>query len=594
MDFSNVRVGPPEEVTFGAKRAIDSRISEIRNAGVEIEEGTDGSCLVGSDSWFVELALKPTVTLELHKLNRLDLALEHVVLDPTWASAFPAELRVRANRNLMTVKRFSELERELELTGRPESQVDISQDKLVISGSRIFWVCAAMSIPSETSNYCARSELLELELMSSSFLPYSAEHHRHVLFCQQCRSGAPVLTDIMETLVDLDLRLFKGRLQVLAATQNVGHDRVDELLRVQPPDLRDDWLQAAELLGSRALVTANYLSDLIQLQHLVPQDTNVPAWSVLRRGAGHPRAADFLQRLDRRLLQSGIAAALLTQMWYHDPWVVQEEEFKIPTDGDISDYAWAVPVATNPDLDHWQAALSYRPATLGESRPFLRELVETVQIAASTETGSGPSDATMVTSTASDLLENVRDMVWINSQRVEELARKLGPPEDEIRKRLCELLGPELLDRLGSHSRQLLIDAERIFADGHITSHLALWAIGLAFEIQVMKSVLPLVRDSLRGEENLNSIEKFLLLGCPDNIRQRFSHDGLDATQVGLAISRVRPAYNRYKHKEVSPPREEVREVRESWYGLRPGILGVFQAITGFPSRNPQNPPSAN
>src|SRR5260370_36659578 len=106
--------------------------------------------------------------------------------------------------------------------------------------------------------------------MSSSFLPSSTEHHQHVLFCHRCRSQSPVLVDITHTLVDLDLRLFKGRLQVLAETQNVAHDRVDELVRRQSPDHREDWLHAAELLGSRALVTANYLSDLIQLQHLFP------------------------------------------------------------------------------------------------------------------------------------------------------------------------------------------------------------------------------------------------------------------------------------------------------------------------------------
>src|SRR5260370_10461282 len=96
MDFSNVRVGPSEEVLNarrGAARRIDSRINEIRHAcGIEIND------VIRSDSWFLEVIVKPTVTLELHKRNRLDLAFEHVVLDPAWAAGFSPELRARAKR----------------------------------------------------------------------------------------------------------------------------------------------------------------------------------------------------------------------------------------------------------------------------------------------------------------------------------------------------------------------------------------------------------------------------------------------------------------------------------------------------------------
>lgn len=586
MNFEEVRLGAPDEVVWGAKRAIEDRINDIRNScGLVLDPFRTDSWSVAVDSWFVDIALKPQVALELRKRDLLDLALEHVVLDPTWAPAFYPQLRARARRNLTTAMRFAELEHVFKSLGHADSQVDISQDRLIVSGGRIFWAYESATVPSETGDFCARSERLELELMLSSFLPYSTEHQQHVLFCDRCCSRAPVIASLMETLVDLDLRIFKGRLQVLAATQNVGHDRVDELLRRQTPDLREDWVHAAELLGSRALLTANYLSDLIQIRHLVPDGTELHAWRALRTGVGHPRAVDILHNLDEDLLQAGVAATLLTRIWWDDPWVVREDEFKIPTDGDISDYGWAVPVETNPDLDSWQAALSYRPAQPCESRPFLRELIETVQMAASAVIVKGPSLPTQSSAISEDLLQNTRDMVWVNAQRLEELANRLGPSEQEIRDSLCGLLGADVLDRLAPYPRQLLIDAERIFVTGSLITHLPLMLIGNAFEMQIKKTIVPLVEDALPSD-SLYDIEGLLRGTCPDQIRQRFSRQGLDPAEVGLAISRVRRAYNGYKHREVRLLREEVREIREDWYGLRIGVPGVFQAIAGCDNKS--------
>jgi hypothetical protein len=332
------------------------------------------------------------------------------------------------------------------------------------------------------------------------------------------------------------------------------------------------------------LIAANYLSDLIQLSHLVPEDTKLHPWCALEKHEGHPRACDLLQNLDPELLKSGYAAMLLTQIWDTQAAVIMAD-FRIPTAGDLVPYAWAVPIEVTPELERWQARLLYEPPPPGLE---LRNLIETVREAASAAINSEPGTAD-ASSTANDLLQQTHDMVSVSAERIEEVARRLlNPPEEEVRNRLCDILGPEVLDRLSPYSRQRLIDAERIFADGHISPYMSLWAIGVAFELQVMKSILPLLEDSLpllrkdsrRRDKGLESIQNVLLLECPDNIRQRFSRIGLDAERVGLAISSVRPVFNHYKHREVSPPREVVRETREIWYGLR-GVLGVFHAITG-------------
>jgi hypothetical protein len=180
------------------------------------------------------------------------------------------------------------------------------------------------------------------------------------------------------------------------------------------------------------------------------------------------------------------------------------------------------------------------------------------------------------------LLENVRDIGWITAERVQELVRRVeAARDDEIRDRLIGLLGAGVLDALPPESRQLLIDAERIFADGQINPRFTLWSIAKAFELRVTGDLLPLVRDRLR-ETTLFAIEDLLRggprnPGCPAPLRQILSRAGLDADRVAMATSRVRPIYNELKHSPRRPTREEVRE---EWYDLRPGVLSVIRAVT--------------
>jgi len=267
---------------------------------------------------------------------------------------------------------------------------------------------------------------------------------------------------------------------------------------------------------------------------------------------------------------------LLSQMWFVDPWI--DEEFRIPTRGDLAKYGWAIPVEVTHDLKRWQALLDYEHTHVG-SRPFLRQLVETAGMAASTMVGRDKPEATDATSRRNDLLQNTHDMVWVSAQKIDDLLRRLDPDEEEMRNRLNGLLGPDVLNRLAPSVRQLLTDAERIFADRLLTPHLSLMVIGNAFEQQIMKSIRPLVEHAL-PEITLYNIEA-LLRRCPADIRARFSDKGLDPNVVERAISRVRYIYNGCKHKELRLLREEVREIREDWYGLKAGVLGVFRAITG-------------
>jgi hypothetical protein len=152
--------------------------------------------------------------------------------------------------------------------------------------------------------------------------------------------------------------------------------------------------------------------------------------------------------------------------------------------------------------------------------------------------------------TAQGLLENIRDIAGVSAERVQELARRVGAAtDDEIRERLIGLLGANVFEALTHESRQLLIDAERVFADGQINPNLALFSIAKAFELRVTCSVSPLVRDLLQ-ETTLFAIEDLLRggrqkLGCPAPVRQRLSRAGLEADRVGMAISRVRPSTTR-------------------------------------------------
>src|SRR5580692_535242 len=80
VDFSKIKVrrGPSDEVVFGAKRAIEVRIEDIRNAcGLDLEAPVD-TWFIDIDSWFVDVTLSSRLTLDLAKCDRIQLALEHV------------------------------------------------------------------------------------------------------------------------------------------------------------------------------------------------------------------------------------------------------------------------------------------------------------------------------------------------------------------------------------------------------------------------------------------------------------------------------------------------------------------------------------
>jgi len=269
---------PTEEILAAARKAIERRVNEIRQAcGIDVDIGGTGGRVTISLAPGEKLhgllplsfELEPRVICRLHTLGRLDLALEHEVLAPEWSEAFSPEMRSRACRNLATVKRLAHLETMLHGGGVAASEAAITHDPLIVSGNRVTWAHEPRFSAGNPEARCEFSEQLELELMSEPLLPYSPEHHRHVLFCSQCHSRAPLLADVCERIVDLDLKLFVARLEALAAIQRVDDSRIEEFLNRQNIGHQEDWLHAAELLGWRAIVAGEYLSRLIQLEHLV-------------------------------------------------------------------------------------------------------------------------------------------------------------------------------------------------------------------------------------------------------------------------------------------------------------------------------------
>ena len=577
-----LKIGPPEELLAAIRTEVDRRIRSIRDEfGIELGRLAAECWAVGTLGFDAYIQLKPAITRELSGLDRLDLAVEHVVLGPTWDSAFSNELRCTARRNLKTAEVLARLEQKIRVFGSAESAVHPAHDRLVVIGPRVFWVYEE-SVFSDPGDLCARSDAVELELLTGSCMRYATEHHRHVLFCERCRK-LKVLTGVMDALVGIDLRVFQARLRLLDATQRVDHGRVDRLLERQTPELRQDWLHAAELLGWRALVAASYLSNNLQLRHLVPEDAEPPFWSVLQKGEGHPDAVRAIGELDPALIEAGLTATLLTRMWWQEDCGL-DPEFEIPTDGDLAEFGWAAPIREATDLDEWARVLGYAPVSQ-PVRPYLLEFVETTRWAAMHLARDSASPAApLEPQAAQGLLKNIHDIAWVTAERVQELVRRVGAAtDDEIRERLIGLLGANVFDALSHESKQLLIDAERVFADGQINPNLALWSIAKAFELRVTCSVLPLLKDLL-GETTLFAIEDLLRggrqkVGCPAPVRQRLSRAGLEADRVGMAIARVRPVYNELKHSSRRATREEVRVAREEWYGLRPGVPGVFQAV---------------
>lgn len=584
-----------EEIFAAAQNAIGRRANEIRQlCGLEVSLPAAGGVtfrLASGEKLHgnlpLSLDLEPKVIYRLYTLDRVDLALEHEVLASKWEAVFDSDTRSRASRNLATVNRLAYLGAMLRDGRSIDSEIAITHDPLVAAGNRITWLYATRFSVGNPEAPCVSSEQLELELMSDSLLPYSAEHHRHVLFCAQCRSRAPLLADIYERIVDLDLKLLVGRLEALAAIQRVDDTRIEEFLSRQNPDHRDDWLHASELLGWRAIVASEYLGRLIQLRHLIPesQDRIVPAWSAFTAGNAHPKVVELFKGLDPELLRAGIASLLLSRI-YIDTYFDHEGDFEIPSDGDLRAYAWAIPVSESPDFERWEELLTYTPRDRSD-QPFCRELVEIVKMAASKAVAEEGGDNPVKASGGvdNDLLQNTHDMLWVTSQRIEQA---LPPTPEYVRDSLLRLLGGDVLCRLDAGARQTLLEAERIFL--HSTGPMAaLREIAQAFEHHVRAKVVPLLPASFPRGRNVSGWNPTLwdieqaVERCSQSERDSLKRAGLDPGEVANAINRVRKRQADWKHipSKARLCSEEAREIRETWYGVKPGEPGVFHLITG-------------
>ena len=531
----------------------------------------------------IDFELDPRVILRLRAVGRVDLALEHTVLASEWSEVFSAEMRARAQRNLATLELLSALEKRR--PGEvPESQSALWHDPLVVTDNRVTWVSEARFPVWGSQGGCEGSEQLELELLSESFIPWCREHQRHVLFCPQCRSQAPLVTDIYDRLVHLEAKLFVMYLETLAAIQRVDDERIEEFLSRQAPEGCEDWLHAAELLGWRAVVGGEHLSRMIELRHLTPESDDQSAahpWAMFASGTGHPAMVSVFKSLDPKLLRAGIASLLVSRMF-------RDTDFdftSLPSDGDLREFMWAVPVTEAADFGTWQELLGYAPIDRTD-RPFLKELVEVVAAAALGVAPEYVGDQPIQAGgqPESELLRNTHDMLWVTSQRIE---AALPPTPERVRDSLSQLLGEDVLDRLPPVARQTLISGEWIFLQSPSPTA-GLREIAQAFEWAVKARVLPLLLDSrYRGwNPTLFQLGEAIeaVCRCPGRNYETFNRAGLDPGAVADAIDRVRKQQNELKHdpnKGARILKEEAREIRAAWYGLKPGEPGVFHVITG-------------
>ena len=147
------------------------------------------------------------------------------------------------------------------------------------------------------------------------------------------------------------------------------------------------------------------------------------------------------------------------------------------------------------------------------------------------------------------------------------------------------LLGSDVLGRLDPAARTTLIEAERIFMHG-LNPVACLREIAQAFEEHVRARIVPLLRDSFdRGwSPSLWDIERVVEV-CSPVVRERLDRAGLVPAAITYAIKHVRKLHGQFKHdpKKARLTREEAREIRETWFGLKPGEPGVFQEITRGP-----------
>jgi hypothetical protein len=601
----------PSEDEVTARKRIIAALSRI-----EEEVGFSMAAQMASvptmfGHWEPDISL----LLDVWRNHRADLAIEHLLLSSDIAEVFDASARRTARNRLEAIKRFETMQSEVAAGGSLSSDYTLAQGLLAVCGGRVLWVNMEYSFGDGS---CSRTADIEMGFAELSYVQYSQDQHRHLLFCRECQSIAPVTRCVFDEVSSSIFASVRAQLQALNKCLDVSEERSQRLVEIQSEvneeNLDQFIMEARHLLAWRAIELAAYLK--LDLSVFLSDISELNPWVRLLRGEGHPSAVAFVQDLNPELLEA-LFVGLVTSGAFSNDWLWCDKAlngpFCTPTDGDLAPYAWAIELRNTTNLKEWAQILSeppggiYTPAMLGILRSgALLELSKAIK----------SPEPTRLTDDIQQQLDRIESLVGNGNalqMPILELLDKLvalssAPSAERAEENLQKYLGAKVFNGLAREPRQYLIGAEYCFIDRKSPLPLiVIMGIAVAFERQLelavdrplqveigkLRADVDLTNVSRRPgpparrqphEENMGLMRRLeLALQDPEPLQQRaLSNLGLDARKILEALRNVRLLRNQVMHGTIQMSYEDVRRRREIWYGLRPGTPSIFWALVPF------------
>jgi hypothetical protein len=302
------------------------------------------------------------------RVGRMDLTVEAVVLEPTWAGLFNREELDTAASKLSEHGFNPPLERlvmsESTETGlvrvhSPFAQMSLREESnwerlLLLTGKRECDLVAEQAAAlRERANPTASSTV-----------------RKHLKDCLQCRKYYPDLIAAYEHFDQEVLRAWMKLLEIFQISLNLGDADLERLMPLVPEDYEQPEDYDADLESQlenvirplcswRAVRLGCHLGRFMTaFASTFPESGDM--WLKWRNAEVRGPASDYIRSVDRHLFVLGLAARnlLMTRSWPRN----EDDTLWLPTDGDLTSIPGLVQVDQLTDLEEWDEVLGQPPA----------------------------------------------------------------------------------------------------------------------------------------------------------------------------------------------------------------------------------------
>ena len=472
----------------------------------------------------------------------------------------------------------------------------------------------------------------EQRLLRAPFLKYDEWNHRHHLFCESCRSAAPVTFALCDAVACEQFRRMRLFLANLVECLDFSDLKIKKLLvALNLPEQGQYGLPSPDQYALRNAVLwrifllINYLPHVADMfvycsKPRIPGEMVNP-WTALRSGAGYPEAVRFVQSLPRREFEAAVfAQEILSAIPDYPDFLAFREKscypIKAPQIPSSQEVLQPIPgfldVREPANDGDWQTFVDH---TVAEEMPWwgfdmLEGLFKLAVKAAKTalvesglEGADGSADKRLET------IENqthaiygaqlpMLDLVMGTKQAVDHVANQQKEQSgilEQIRNQLSRptkrhaevslrrVLGEAVFSALTDEARIAALEGELRYLQGDsVDPSVISFQFAKAFECQLRKTIMEPYQKGVRGFQTdykylLSDVGKMLEQSPADFLRF-LEQNGFDYRLLQRKIDKLIDVRNLAAH-QAAISEQRASDLRRDWLGIGRSNDSIFAAL---------------